>query len=171
MLRGFIGSVGYLADDIPNVRIPMGILSKITGDAVPFRWGYTEQRAFDEVKSLTQSAQGHSRTPISYEKGAPPVWLITDGSSTGISGVVSQGLDWKSAKVAAFYSAKLNDTQWNYPMHEIEMLAGICQGKDPRILSQLYASQPTHSILLTRTQSLDPFRTTLRYCLCLRHSN
>ena len=83
LLRGFIGSVGYLADDIPNVRILMGILSKITGDAVPFRWGYTEQRAFDEVKSLTQSARGHSRTPISYEKGAPPVWLITDGNIWG----------------------------------------------------------------------------------------
>lgn len=29
LLRGFIGSVGYLADDIPNVRIPLGILSAI----------------------------------------------------------------------------------------------------------------------------------------------
>ena len=100
-------------------------LSKITGDAVPFRWGYTEQRAFEEVKSLTQKAWGHSRAPISYEKGAPPVWLITDGSSTGISGVVSQGHEWKSAKIAAFYSAKLNDAQRNYPVHEIEMFAGI----------------------------------------------
>ena len=43
LLRGFIGSVGYLADDIPNVRIPMGVLNAITGDTVPFRWGYTEQ--------------------------------------------------------------------------------------------------------------------------------
>ena len=36
LLRGFIGSVGYLADDIPNIRIPLGILSAITGDKVPF---------------------------------------------------------------------------------------------------------------------------------------
>ena len=41
LLQGFIGSVGYLADDIPNVRIPMGVLSSLTGDTVPFRWGYT----------------------------------------------------------------------------------------------------------------------------------
>ena len=27
LLRGFIGSVGYLADDIPNIQIPMGVLS------------------------------------------------------------------------------------------------------------------------------------------------
>ena len=31
LLRVFIGSVGYLADDKPNIRIPMGVLSAITG--------------------------------------------------------------------------------------------------------------------------------------------
>ena len=35
--RGFIKSVGYLADDVPGVQVPLGILSAITGDAVPFR--------------------------------------------------------------------------------------------------------------------------------------
>lgn len=39
--------------------------------------------------------------------------------------MVSQGPDWKTAKIAAFYSAKLNSAQQNYPVHEIEMLAGI----------------------------------------------
>ena len=63
LLRGFIDSVGYLADDIPNVRIPMGILSSITGDAVPFKWGYTEQRAF-EVKDLVHHARKHRRAPL-----------------------------------------------------------------------------------------------------------
>ena len=58
-------------------------------------------------------------------EGAPPIWTITDGSATGISGVVSQGNNWKTARVAAFYSAKLNSAQQNYPVHEIEMLAGI----------------------------------------------
>ena len=125
LLRGFIGSVGYLADDIPGVRIPMGVLSSITGDTVPFRWGYTEQRAFDEVKSLVHAARNHRRKPLDYSPGAPPIWMVTDGCATGISGVVSQGPDWKTARIAAFYSAKLNSAQQNYPVHEIEMLAGI----------------------------------------------
>ena len=56
--------MGYLADDIPNVRLPLGILSAITGDTVPFRWGYTEQRAFDEVKDLVHAARDHSRLPL-----------------------------------------------------------------------------------------------------------
>jgi len=123
--RGFIGSVGYLADDIPNVRIPMAVLSSITGDKVPFRWGYTEQRAFDEVKALVHQAREYRRVPLSYSKDAPPIWMVTDGCATGISGVISQGEDWKTAKIAAFYSAKLNPAQQNYPVHEIEMLAGI----------------------------------------------
>ena len=125
LLRGFIGSVGYLADDIPNVRIPMGVLSAITGDTVPFRWGYTEQRAFDDVKRLVHNAREHHRIPLVYSPDAQPIWMITDGCSTGISGLVSQGEDWKTAKIAAFYSAKLNPAQQNYPVHEIEMLAGI----------------------------------------------
>jgi hypothetical protein len=125
LLRGFIGSVGYLADDIPNVRIPMGLLSSLTGDTVPFRWGYTEQRAFDEVKDLVHRAREHRRVPLDYTPNAPPVWMVTDGCATGISGVVSQGKDWKTADIAAFYSAKLNSAQQNYAVHEIEMLAGI----------------------------------------------
>jgi RNase H-like domain found in reverse transcriptase/Integrase zinc binding domain/Reverse transcriptase (RNA-dependent DNA polymerase)/Retroviral aspartyl protease/Zinc knuckle len=125
LLRGFIGSVGYLADDIPNVRIPMGILSAVTGDSVPFRWGYTEQRAFEDVKMLVHQAREHHRVPLNYQKGAPTIWMITDGCATGISGLISQGDDWKTSKVAAFYSAKLNPAQQNYPVHEIEMLAGV----------------------------------------------
>ena len=125
LLRGFIGSVGYLADDIPNVRIPMGVLSSITGDTVPFRWGYTEQRAFEEVKDLVHAARKHSRVPLDYSAGAPHIWMVTDGCATGVSGLVSQGRQWKTAKIAAFYSAKLNSAQQNYPVHEIEMLAGV----------------------------------------------
>ena len=53
------------------------------------------------------------------------IWMVTDGCATGISGLVSQGDNWRTARIAAFYSAKLNPAQQNYPVHEIEMLAGI----------------------------------------------
>ena len=51
--------------------------------------------------------------------------MAADGCATDIAGVVSQGPDWKTAKISSFYSAKLNTTQQNYPVHEIEMLAGV----------------------------------------------
>jgi hypothetical protein len=66
-----------------------------------------------------------SRVPVSYVEDAPPVWVITDGCNSGISGIISQGVNWRTAKVAAFYSAKLNSAQQNYPVHEIEMLASV----------------------------------------------
>ena len=51
--------------------------------------------------------------------------MVTDGCLTGVAGVISQGDNWKTAHVTAFYSAKLNSAQRNYPVHEIEMLAGV----------------------------------------------
>jgi hypothetical protein len=125
LLRGFLGSAGYLADDMDRVRIPMGILSELTGDTVPFRWEYTHQRAFDDIKSKAVICKGHFRRPLRYGIEAPPINVVTDGCITGIAGVVSQGNDWRNATVAAFYSAKLNPAQQNYPVHEIGMLAGL----------------------------------------------
>lgn len=34
LLRGFLGAVGYLADNAEGIRIPMGVLSALTGDSV-----------------------------------------------------------------------------------------------------------------------------------------
>ena len=125
LLRGFLGAVGYLADDLAEVRIPMAVLHGLTGDTVPFRWEYTHQRAFEDVKGIVNRGRHSKRVPIRYRSGAEPIFLITDGCATGVAGVVAQGPDWKSARVAAFYSAKLNSAQQNYPVHEIEMLAGV----------------------------------------------
>jgi hypothetical protein len=34
----------------------MGVLSAITGDTVPFWWGFTEQQAFKDMKALVHAA-------------------------------------------------------------------------------------------------------------------
>lgn len=125
LLRGFLGAASYLADDIESVRIPMGILHTLTSKEVPFRWEHIHQRAFEEIKERANRCRDHHRRPINYSEGAPPINVITDASISGIAGVISQGEDWKTAKVAAFYSAKLTPAQQNYPVHEAEMLAGL----------------------------------------------
>ncbi|OJT08771.1 Retrovirus-related Pol polyprotein from transposon 17.6, partial [Trametes pubescens] len=125
LLRGFLGSVGYLADDIATIRIPMGILASMTGATASFKWEFTHQRAFDQIKRLVHVHREHRRQPLDYAPDAPPIWLVTDGSHGGVAGVVSQGLDFHNARVAAFFSAKLSSAQSNYPVHEIEMLAGV----------------------------------------------
>jgi len=50
LCRGFIGSVGYLADNIYKVHVPLGVLSEASSETRPFHWSYTEQRAFDTIK-------------------------------------------------------------------------------------------------------------------------
>ena len=77
LLRGFIGSVGYLVDDVPGICLPLGILSVVTGDAVPFRWGYTKQYAFKDVKELVGAARDHCQWPLDYSS-------TVDGQSSSI---------------------------------------------------------------------------------------
>lgn len=103
LCKGFIGSVGYLADDIYKVRIPLGVLAEASAETRPFKWTFT-----------------HCRVPLNYEPNHDPIWVMTDACGNGIGGVVAQGNDWKTAKVAAFYSAKLSSAQRNYPVHEQE---------------------------------------------------
>ncbi|PIL32366.1 hypothetical protein GSI_05612 [Ganoderma sinense ZZ0214-1] len=125
LLRGFLGSVGYLADNIVTVQIPMGILSSLTGSEISFKWEFTHQRAFNEIKKLLHAHREHHCVPLDYSKDAARIWLVTDGSHGGIAGVVTQGEDFRRGNVAAFFSAKLSSAQMNYPVHEIEMLVGI----------------------------------------------
>jgi hypothetical protein len=125
LLRGFLGAVGYLADRCAGIRIPMDVLNRLTGDNIVYRWGPTEQRAFDEIKRTVQDHRDVVRIAMTYGEGALPVHVVTDGCLTGVGGCIKQGVDWKMAPVVAFYSAKLSAAQQNYAVHEIELLAGL----------------------------------------------
>src|ERR1700733_3453370 len=83
------------------------------------------QQAFQDIRRIVEQGRKLKQSPIKYGDKVEPISLITDGSATGVAGVIAQGPDWKLAHVAAFYSAKLNSAQQNYPVHEIELLAGI----------------------------------------------
>lgn len=116
--------------DCEGIRIPMGDLTPLTGTTTPWRWGPTEQRAF--------------------ESGAPPILLITDASLTGASGVLAQGEDMKSASIAAFWSGKFNSAQQNYPVHEQELFAIVESLK--RFSGYLYGA---HFRILTDHKGLE----------------
>ena len=77
----------------------------ITGDKTPFRWSFTEQRAFEDAKKLVHDVRLDNRRPISYAKYRPQVWMITDGCATGVARVVSLD-NRKNAHVAAFSFSK-----------------------------------------------------------------
>lgn len=50
---------------------------------------------------------------------------MMDTCINGVATVIAQGDDWKLAKIATFFSAKLSTAQQNYPVHEQEMLTGM----------------------------------------------
>ena len=122
---GFIGTVGYLADDIYKIQIPLGILSEASAETKPFKWDFTEQRAFEVVKKYVAACAPHARKPLDYGPDCQPIWMMTDACGNGVGSIVAQGPDWKSAKITAFYSAKLSSAQQNYPVHEQELLSGV----------------------------------------------
>jgi transposase InsO family protein len=75
--------------------------------------------------------------------------MMTDACPTGVGGVIAQGPTWRAAKVAAFYSAKMNSAQRNYPVREQELLAGVeTMARHRNIL------QGIHFVWLTDHQSL-----------------
>jgi hypothetical protein len=123
LLASFIGAVGFLAEDCKGIRIPMGVLTPLSSGSKPWRWSHTEQRAFDEVKTIVDTWRDNHRLSVDYSPKAHPIFLNTDACCTGASGYVSQGLDWKTAKVVTFWSGKFNSAQQNYPVHEQELLA------------------------------------------------
>lgn len=125
LIRGFLGAVGYLAPNVPQICLPMGVLTRLTGDKVPFKWTFTEQRAFDQIKELVQAFRDHHRISLDYSPGTPSINIVTDASASGIGRIVSQGEDWKTAPVASFFSAKLGATRQNYSVYENEMFAGV----------------------------------------------
>ena len=86
---------GYLADDIYKVRVPLGILSEVTGDAIPFRWDFVQERAFEAIKQYTVACTPHSHVPLNYGRDAGG---MTDACLVGIGRVIAQGKDWHSGK-------------------------------------------------------------------------
>lgn len=97
LLHGFLGSVEYLADDIKGICIFMGILSELMGSDHLFHWGSTYQHAFDEIKKYMQKYCDHHHITLSYADRAALIWMITDSSISGVSGVILQGPDHKTA--------------------------------------------------------------------------
>lgn len=123
LVASFIGSVGYLAPGCKNVRVDMSVLSSVAALGKPWKWSFTEQRAFENVKAIVHKWRNTRRVSVNYSPDAELCNLCCDASFTGGSGVFSQGNDYQKANVIAFWSGKFNAAQQNYPVHEQELLA------------------------------------------------
>ena len=60
--------------------------------------------------------------PVDFNRNEP-VWVITDGSQTGISAMYGQGENWDTCRPAGFLSKKFTSAQHNYHTHKHKTLA------------------------------------------------
>ena len=52
-----------------------------------------------------------------------PIWVICDGSKSGVSTIYGQGLEWQTCCPTGFLSKKSSSVQQNYHTHEHETIA------------------------------------------------
>jgi RNase H-like domain found in reverse transcriptase len=60
-----------------------------------------------------------------------PIWVITDGSKSGIGAIYGQGLEWQTCRPAGFLSKKFSVGQQHYRTHEHETIAVLKASNRP----------------------------------------
>jgi len=117
-LRKFLGLVNYISQFLPHIATITALLTDITGNA-EFVWTPTHDTAFQNTKRLADDNK--VIRSINHESGVP-IWLITDGSDTGIAARVGQGETPETVRPASLYSRKFTNTQMNYGTTDKEAL-------------------------------------------------
>ncbi|PLW47375.1 hypothetical protein PCANC_05867 [Puccinia coronata f. sp. avenae] len=80
-------------------------------DKKDFKWGNTEEAAFNNIKRTMTSLPCLKN--IDY-KSSDPLWLITDASGSGLGAALFQGREWKKVSPIAYESHLMTPTEKNY---------------------------------------------------------
>jgi transposase InsO family protein len=119
-VRSFLGFANYYRIFIPDYAHITKALDALLKKGAYFRWGRIEEEAFQELKLRFCEAPILRQWDPSLRTFAE-----TDCSGYALGGVLSQeGPDGRRHAVA-FYSRRLSPAEYNYPIHDKEMLAII----------------------------------------------
>lgn len=119
-VRKFLGLASWYRRFIENFSGLTAAISDLTKKTKTFNWTKEADEAFEKLKiSLTTAPV--LITP-SFEK---PFVIQCDASKLGIGGVLAQEDDEGVERPIAFYSYKLNQSQKNYSITELECLAAL----------------------------------------------
>ena len=105
---------------MPDITAYTTLLSGAAHNNRAFQWTPLLDKCFESIKALATRAP--ILKPVDFSRNEP-VWVITDGSKTGVSVVYGQGRSWKQCCQAGFLSKKFSNEQYNYRMHEHETIA------------------------------------------------
>ena len=110
----------YLAHYMPDISAYTSPLLGCVHNNHPFTGTPLLEKCLESIKTLA------CRAPIlkPIDPDLPePIWVITNSSKSGVSGVYRQGPDWWSCRPAGFLSKKFSSAQLNYCTHEHETIA------------------------------------------------
>jgi hypothetical protein len=117
-VRSLLGMTGYLSNFIQSYSTITAPLRKLTRQEVKFRWGKTEQAAFQKLKDAISSSE-----TMMYFDPLKPIILRTEASfNEGISAGLFQPTE-KGPKPVHFISRSLTDTEKRYSQTEKDALA------------------------------------------------
>jgi hypothetical protein len=126
-VRQFLGLAGYYRRFIKNfglIALPlyellhMGEEDKRKNKFEPISWNTRHQLAFERLKERLTNA------PILQQVDPSKSFTLeTDASDFAIGACLLQLGDDGKLHPVAFYSRKLKDAEWNYPVHEKELLS------------------------------------------------
>ena len=105
---------------MPAIMVYTAPLSGSTHNNRAFQWIPLLDKCFESIKAL--AAKAPILKPVDFSSNEP-VWVITDGSKTGVGAVYGQGKDWEHYRPAGFLSKKFSNVQHNYCTHEHETIA------------------------------------------------
>jgi hypothetical protein len=112
-VRSFIGMVNYYRDMWIRRSHILAPLAGLTSKEAPWKWGETEQNAFDTMKKVMSR-----ETLLTYPDFSKEFVIHTDASHSQLGAVISQ-----DGKPIAFYSRKLKPEQTRYTTTERELLS------------------------------------------------
>jgi transposase InsO family protein len=153
-VRSFLGFCGFYRRFIKDYSKIVKPLNYLTRQDVPFKWTKECQTAFGSLKQKLSSAPilCHFQPGLSTR-------VETDASDGVIAAVLSQQQTDGLWHPCAFYSRTMNQAEFNYDIHDKELLAVVDALKEWR--SELIGLQRKERFeILTDHQALQYFMTT-----------
>jgi len=121
-VQAFIGFINFYRRFIRDFSTIARPLFDLTHSDKAWNWDVKEQKAFECLKMAVTTA------PVLVSpQGSEPFRIEADSSDFASGAVLSQQLpEEKKWHPVAFYSKSLSLVEWNYEIHDKEMLAIIC---------------------------------------------
>lgn len=118
-LRRFLGMCGFYARFIPHMSCITEPLNSLKRKGVKFKWGSSQQEAFDKLKFLL------THPPVLHAPDfCKPFILQTDASSLALGAVLQQVVDDHPVPIA-YASRRLTSAEIHTSIYEKECLAAI----------------------------------------------